>query len=256
MSTLLVDIGNTRIKWARLRGALPGPQRAGMHAGWLARDFQRALGPSLRGVDLVLAVSVAGKRIDRDFSRAVVAVTGRAPRFITSTRRAGGLRNGYREVWRLGADRWVAAIGGFAHAARRGRPVCIADVGTALTIDLVDIGGQHCGGAIVPGPDLMVASLLRQTRGIRRRAGARSSQPAASLFARSTREALGSGAHHAVAALIDRARDQARIATGRTPLMLLTGGAAFEVASLLASPHLLVPDLVLRGLAALSDPVA
>ena len=43
--------------------------------------------------------------------------------------------------------------------------VVIANVGTALTIDAVSASGRHRGGAIVPGPATMVASLLsRHTR--------------------------------------------------------------------------------------------
>jgi type III pantothenate kinase len=255
VTTLLVDIGNTRIKWARLvRGRL-ARQRAAPHAGWTARDFQAALAASLRGVEAVQVVSVAGGRVDRAFTRAVRAASGLAPQFVASTRRAGGVVNGYREVWRLGADRWVAAIGAYAWPGRRGRPVCVVDVGTAMTIDLVDAHGRHQGGAIVPGPGLMVSSLLRETGGIRQRAGGRRARRAVSLFARSTREALDAGARHAVAALIDRARDEARIATGRSPRLLLTGGAAADVAPYLASPHVVIDDLVLRGLAALAAPL-
>jgi type III pantothenate kinase len=253
---LLVDIGNTRIKWARLAGGRLGGQRATAHAGWTTRDFGRALAPSLRGVDAVLVVSVAGAGVDRAFTRAVVAISGVTPRFVTSTRRAGGVLNGYREVWRLGADRWVAAIGAHARPGGRGRPVCIVDIGTAMTIDLVDARGRHRGGAIIPGPALMVSSLLRGTGGIRRRAAGRGPRAVSSMFARSTREALEAGARHAVAATIDRARAEARAATGRSPLLLLTGGAATEVAPYVASPHVVVEDLVLRGLAALAAPLA
>jgi len=256
VTTLLVDIGNTRIKWARLvRGRL-GRQRAAAHAGWTAPDFERALAPALRGVAAVLAVSVAGTRVDRRFARAVRAVIGVAPRFVASTRRACGVTNGYREVWRLGADRWVAAIGGYAHPARRARAVCVVDVGTATTIDLVDVAGRHRGGAIIPGPALMVESLLRETGGIRRRAGGHGPRSAKSLFARSTREALEAGALHAVAAAIDRARLEARAITGAAPLLLLTGGAASEVHPYVGAAHSVIPDLVLRGLAALAAPLS
>jgi type III pantothenate kinase len=255
VTALLVDIGNTRIKWARLVRGRVGRQRAAAHAGWATRDFKRALATSLRGVEAVHVVSVAGARVDRAFARAVVAGCGLTPRFVASTRRAGGVVNGYREVWRLGADRWIAAIGGHAFAGRRRRAVCVIDVGTAMTIDLVDADGRHRGGAIVPGPALMVSSLLRGTGGIRRRAGAGAARGAASLFARSTREALETGARHAVAALIDRAHAEARAETGRAPLMLLTGGAAAEVAASLRVPHTVIDDLVLRGLAALAVPL-
>jgi type III pantothenate kinase len=256
MTTLLVDIGNTRIKWARLARGRLGRQQAAAHAGWKAEDFRGALAQSLRGVTAVLVVSVAGARVDRAFLRAVTAVAAHVrPRFVVSTRRAGGVINGYREVWRLGADRWVAAIGGHAFPERRGRPVCVVDVGTATTLDLVDAGGRHRGGAILPGPALMVSSLLRGTGGIRRRAGGAGRRNAPSLFARSTREALEAGAGHAVAALVERARAEARRATGRTPLVLLTGGGADAVVPYLTGPHTVIQDLVLRGLAALAAPL-
>jgi len=258
VTTLLVDIGNTRIKWARLARGRLGRQQAAAHADWASDDFRRALAAALRGVDAVLAVSVAGPRLDRAFARAVVAAIGHAPTFVASTRRAGGVTNGYRDTWRLGVDRWVAMIGGHAWPQRRRRPVCIVDVGTAMTIDLVDARGRHYGGAILPGPELMVASLLRDTRGIQRRASGRvvRSRGASTLFARSTREALEAGARHAVAATIDRARSEARAATGRAPLLLLTGGAAAEVEPYVKSPHTVIPDLVLRGLAALAAPLS
>lgn len=253
MSTqLLVDVGNTRLKWARLRNGALGRMASAPHAGRRPESYRRLLARALRGVDAVVVVSVAGRAVDRALAAGIVAASGVAPRFVTSTRRAAGVVNGYREVWRLGADRWVAAIGGWHDPARRGRPVCVVDVGTATTIDLVDARGRHLGGVIVPGPELMVDSLLRGTRGIRRRAaGGRRALPA-TPFARSTREALEAGARHAVAALVDRACLAARERTGRRPLLLLTGGAAGAVAPWVHAPHTVTPDLVLRGLAALA----
>src|SRR4029077_2103024 len=116
-----------------------------------------------------------------------------------------GVRNGYAETWRLGADRWVAMLG--AHARYPGRALWVVDVGTALTVDLLDEHGRHRGGLLVPGPALMVESLLRRTAGIRKRAGfgataigrrARAGfgagRPiAAALFGRSTRAGLLAG---------------------------------------------------------------
>ncbi|MCP5339768.1 MAG: type III pantothenate kinase [Sinobacteraceae bacterium] len=251
---LLIDVGNTRLKWARLHGSRLGPMHAAVHAGWSSDDYRRALAPALRDVEAVEVVSVAGARVDRALTRASRVLCRAAPRFVSSTRRAAGVSNGYREVWRLGADRWVAAIGGWHLPARRGRSVCVVDIGTATTIDLVDEQGRHRGGTIVPGPALMVSSLLQGTRGIKRRAvGAAATNVPPVPFARSTRAALEAGAYHAVAALIDRAVDAARQLTGRRPLLLLTGGAAPAIARHVRRPHVVVPDLVLRGLVALVD---
>src|SRR5262245_27637575 len=131
------------------------------------------------------------------------------------------------------------------------RPVCIIAVGTALTLDLVDSRGRHRGGAIVPAPALMKASLLTQTNGIRRRARGGASR--GGLFARSTRAAIEQGSRYAAAAVIDRAVGEARKLLGRPPLVLLTGGGAPALRPLVRTAHIFVPDLVLSGLAALAS---
>lgn len=269
MTVLLVDLGNTRIKWARLGAAGPGRMRAAAHRGWRSADFVRALFPAARGMPAatfrgrrgadrpgarrlveVVAVSVAAPAIERRFVAAVRAATGAAPRFCRSERAAGGVRNGYRDVWRLGADRWVAMVGARACGGRRA--VCVVDIGTATTIDLIDAAGRHRGGAILPGPDLMVAALLRDTGGIRRRAQSSRRRGAAVSFARDTAAALRAGAALATAGAIERAwRDAGRKLGGR-PQLLLTGGAAPAIAARLAPRHRLLPDLVLRGVAVLA----
>jgi type III pantothenate kinase len=252
MSDLLVDIGNTRAKWAVLRGGRLSPARAVVHGGKssVMRAIVRAAPPD---VDNVVAVCVAGSALERALAAAVRARFGVATRFVRSTRRAAGVRNGYRETWRLGADRWVAVIA--AHALARGRAVLVANVGTALTLDAVTGEGRHIGGAIAPAPATMIASLLAGTHGIRRRArGSRAAGAARSrrLFAADTASALESGASYACAALIDRAVAEARKALGRRPLLLLTGGGAAQLRPHVFSPLRVVPDLVLRGLATLA----
>jgi type III pantothenate kinase len=251
MSDLLVDIGNTRAKWAVLRGGRLSPARAVVHGGKASamRALVRAAPP---GVDNVVAVCVAGSALERALAAAVRARFGVATRFVRSTRRAGGVRNGYRETWRLGADRWVAVIA--AHALARGRAVLVANVGTALTLDAVTGEGRHIGGAIAPAPATMIASLLAGTHGIRRRArGSRAAGARARrLFATDTASALESGASYACAALIERAVGEARRALGRRPLLLLTGGGAPQLRPHVSGPMRLVPDLVLRGLATLA----
>jgi type III pantothenate kinase len=194
-------------------------------------------------------VSVAGTRIDRPFAAEVRRRLGFAPEFFRSERRAGGVTTLYSEPWRLGADRLVAAIGAFQLSKHR--PVCVVSVGTTMTLDFVDANGRHRGGAIVPAPDLMIDSLLWGTHGIRRRArGGRGSR---GLFARSTRSAIGEGARFAAAAIADRAVLEARALTGRSPLMLLTGGAAPDITRLIRTRHRYVPDLVLQGLAVIAS---
>ena len=255
MSTLLVDIGNTRAKWAYLTRGGVGRQQAVAHEGWIgARIAKHVLGKPGGGkakagrIERVLVVSVAGKRIDRSFALEARRRLGFAPEFFASQRRVAGVTTMYAEPWRLGADRLAGVIGAY-HLARK-RAVCVISVGTAMTMDLVDERGRHRGGVIVPAPNLMVDSLLTQTHGIRRRA--QGGAAGRSFFARSTRAAIQQGAMYAAASVADRAVAEARATLGQSPLVLLTGGAAPTVRKLLQSPHELVPDLVLRGLAVIA----
>jgi type III pantothenate kinase len=244
-STLLVDIGNTRVKWAVLRDGKQGPMRAAAHekSGLALRALVRG---APRDVGRVLVVSVVDEALTHVLDAAVRRRFGIATEYIGSTRRAFGVTNSYRDTWRLGADRWVSAVGAFALA--KGRAVVVANVGTALTIDAVTARGRHRGGAIVPGPAVMVESLLAGTHGIRRRArGGEAS--VRSLFATDTASALAAGSVFAAAAFIDRAVAEAARAFGGRPVLLLTGGGAATLKRQLASPARLVPDLVLRGLA-------
>ena len=247
--TLLIDIGNTRVKWARLvRGKL-APQHAAAHVGWQSSDFARRVIGAPRGLARVIVVSVASSRTNGALTAAARQRADIKPEFFASERHAGGVTTLYGEPWRLGADRLVAAIGAHRLAARRA--VCIIAVGTALTLDLVDGRGRHRGGAIVPAPTLMKDSLLTQTNGIRRRA--RGGTLKGGFFARSTRAAIEQGSRYAAAAVIDRAVAEARSVLGRAPLVLLTGGGASALRPLIRSTHTLVPDLVLRGLAVLAS---
>jgi len=259
MSTLLVDIGNTRVKWAVLRGARVSRVRAVAHGGRPA-GLGALVRKAPREITAVMAVCVAGMKFERALRAAVRTRFGVRVSFLRSTRSAAGVRNGYRDVWRLGADRWSAVIA--AHALGRLRPVLVANIGTALTLDAVAADGRHLGGAIAPGPSTMIDSLLNGTQGIRRRAqGARPREKRGAgragvgskgIFAADTASALDAGAAHAAAALIDRAAAVARARLRTRPLLLLTGGGAGPLRTYISTPARVVPDLVLRGLAILA----
>jgi type III pantothenate kinase len=253
---LLVDVGNTRVKWARLIDGQMGKQHAAANAGWTAEQYaRRVIGRGWGGDGARIVVSsVAAPRVARMLRAAARTAAAPVPEFVSSQRSAAGVTTEYLDPWRLGVDRFVGAIG--ARHLACGQPVCVVNVGTAMTVDLVDAKGVHRGGAIVPGPALMVDSLLTGTSGIRRRAaGGRSG--VASLFARTTRSAIGQGSLYAAAAVIDRAVEEARAQLGVRPLILLSGGGAADIKPLIRNTTVSLPDLVLHGLAvwALNTPV-
>jgi type III pantothenate kinase len=247
VTLLLIDAGNTRIKWARLKGADLGRAHAAVPADWRAAEYTRRL-IGARPPERILVSSVAGPAIRAPLTR-MARAAGVPISFVSVPPRGAGIRVGYAEAWRLGVDRFSGMVA--AHHLFPGIPVCVAGIGTALTLDLIARSGRHLGGAIIPGPALMVRTLLSGTWGIRRRArgGRRTGH---GPFGRSTRDALEAGAHYAAAALIDRAVDEATTLVRRPPLVVLTGGGAGGVRGLLHSPAVGVPDLVLRGLAVLA----
>ena len=243
MILLLVDIGNSRVKWARFAGGELGEQSAAAHAGWSADQWRATLFQG-EPVDRVLAASVAGGASVTALDAAARAATGRGIERITTQRAAAGVVNGYADPGLLGVDRWLAAIGAY----RRVRSACvIADIGTAATIDVVAADGQHRGGYIVPGPQLMVASLLHGTSDLAA-FSATSPRGARAAFADNTRDAIERGCRVALAAWVGRCLRDAECLEGATPRLLLTGGALPELLPWLDVAGEAVPDLVLRGL--------
>lgn len=266
---LLLDVGNSRLKWAVVHPSVPGVrsplERVMSASGNFTVESLRRSSASLSQVlrrsgpeAHIYVCNVAGPLIERKIRAAAAAQGSRAPRFIRTAASAAGVVNGYVEAWRLGVDRWVALIG--AHHRDPNRNVCIVSIGSAMTIDLLAADGRHQGGSITPGPYLMLEALLQSTAGIRRRAGARSAAaltrgtssteaPAIrGLFARDTRSALMSGCLRACAELIERSLVEGRELLGARPNLIVTGGGASSVLLFLRSRYRRDDDLVLYGL--------
>jgi len=247
---LLIDIGNSCVKWGRLDGASlsmtgsaayrddPGPVIERAAARWPA--------PPAR----VWCVNVAGDAVGARLGERLRTLWPVTVEFVTAESAAGPVRNGY-ENWRLlGADRWLALVGAWVHC--RGA-ACVIDVGTAVTIDFLHADGRHSGGFIVPGAALMARALALGTAGIGM-AGDDEKLSAASSAAlpgpgRNTAAAVSGGSLRAIVALIDNSFCLLRQQDPDARLVI-TGGGAAELAPLLAEPAELRPRLVLEGLAA------
>ncbi|KAB8043110.1 type III pantothenate kinase [Janthinobacterium aquaticum] len=231
---LLIDAGNTRIKWA-----LAAPSAASGH--WLASGAvtHEQLG-TLAGawqrlpISTVLLSNVAGETIGTRL-RAMLPV---APHDFRSQPALAGVRNGYREPAQLGCDRFAAAIG--AHALAPGQAVIVANCGTATTIDAVTADGVFLGGMILPGLGLMASSLAKNTALLPQIADA---APLPAGFADNTADAILSGCLAAQAGAIERA-----VRMHGAGACLLSGGAAPRIAQALALPFRLVDNIVMIGL--------
>ena len=269
MMRLLLDIGNSRLKWALLRQDYRRGQRLATQDAIELGRLQRAAAAWERLLaragtpDAIHVCNVAGPAVERQIRAAAARVGLPVPHFARSMKAAAGVRNGYREPWRLGVDRWTALIG--ARHEHPAKNLCLVGLGTAMTIDLLDAAGRHHGGSLAPGPRLMIESLLEHTAGIRRRAGGRAAAAsfdlvlgaatragAVELFAHDTYAALLAGSRHACASLIEQALSAGRSQLGRQPRLLLFGGAASAITPLLHGRYWRQDDLILRGLAVLA----
>lgn len=238
---LLLDMGNTRLKWAL----------QSQPAGWLARgavDWQPDMTAALESAwaDLprpaaVIAASVVDDRREAQVTRVAERLFACAPDWLHTPASACGVRNAYAEPQRLGVDRFLAMV---AARADGHAPCIVAGAGTALTLDALAADGRHLGGLIAPGPKLMQQSLLDAT------ARVRLDRPGDILeLADNTADAVASGCWQAAAALIERFATRMAPRLGATPTLILGGGDAERLAPLLSIPVQLSQDGVLHGLA-------
>jgi type III pantothenate kinase len=241
---LLVDFGNTRLKWAtQTRAGTLQPGGALAHAGEAPGARLEHAWRALQGIDGVRVASVVAPAQEQALADFVQARFGCALQFVRSPAQALGIRNAYAEPARLGIDRFLALAA--LHAAAPCARVLVS-VGTALTADALGADGVHHGGIIVAAPALMRTALLQATARVGVADGTWQALP------RSTADGVHMGALYAAAGAVDRFRAVAADDLGEMPRLDLTGGGAGELAPLLpdARRH---DDLVLAGLALWSD---
>lgn len=246
---LLIDAGNTRVKWA----LVPSKERsASMLGRWAAAGMVghaqlRQLADAWRGHHIVrvLISNVAGQAMRDKLEQVLLGALGMQPvplEWFASTPSLAGVRNAYRNPQQLGCDRFASAIG--AHALYPDQALIVATCGTATTVDAITGDGVFLGGMILPGLGLMASSLAKNT--------AQLPQVAENLdvrepFADHTDAAIVSGCIAAQAGAIERAV-AAHAHHDHAVRCILSGGAASLIAPHLSVPATIVDNLVLTGL--------
>jgi len=246
VSVLLLDAGNSRLKWGILED---GSIR---RTGHISQDKIRDQGLSVlttklpRRVDVVRASNVAGNSFATRLSGVVGLHCNADIHFARSEKRGWGVTNGYRQPRRLGVDRWVAMIGAWAEV----QSAClIVDAGTAVTLDAINDDGMHLGGQIIPGVDTMLDSLSSATSDIPLiKAAAKQSPSDLKMFGHNTAAAVREGAQNAIAGAIDRAFRTLQ-SNAYNPTIILTGGGASRILGAIETTPTHRPNLVLHGLA-------
>ena len=237
MMNLLVDIGNSRLKWAVMQDgglvtgcALVNQQitRQELVETWKMQTPPECLAiacvSSTPLLELVLAVA-----LELWPTIKIIHVKSEAHAF--------GVYNAYQQPEKLGVDRWLALVAVRNHYQP---PACIVDCGTAITVDLIDADGNHLGGLISPGLTLMKKSLAEGTEALQFYETNYVFGPA-----NFTKAAIYSGTLAAAVGLIEHVLTKQSNAVQ----LILTGGDAEIIATQLSIEPIIDTDLVLRGLA-------
>ena len=149
----------------------------------------------------------------------------------------GSLTIAYKEPLDLGSDRFLAMLGALKHFPDRN--LLIIDVGSALTIDVVNDSGEHKGGLIMPG--------LEALRGSFAKFATNSQYLNSSNLQSSTKEAWLSGTQ---AMLVSSIKEQIIGFESERPngIVILTGGIVRSLISELPETVNYFDNLVLDGL--------
>ncbi len=263
--TLLIDVGNSAIKWAQLSAdGTMQPAHVQLHRtvdGIVERLADRWRSNVARDAPVV-ACNVAEAEVVAAVEEAARMSQLQAVCWLRSQRSFDGpimLANGYRNPAQLGADRWHCMLGACSTLHLRGvtRSLVVVNAGTATTIDCVDADedgagptrfiGKFVGGVIAPGVRLMLESLTRQTAGLPNADAGLSSNVAD--FPDNTDAAIVTGVLDAQAGLVYRIWHRFAVHLIAEPRLILTGGHAEALRARLSMAADIEHNLVLRGLA-------
>jgi len=234
---LLIDSGNSRLKWATYQDG----ELANSHALNNQELNIDKLIDAWKNLSIPKRLAIACVSSILLFDLVQAVATKLWPSIIItqvkSEYHAFGVHNAYLQPEKLGIDRWLALI-----AVRNNyqKAACIIDCGTAITIDFIDAEGNHQGGMISPGLTLMKKSLATSTDLLAFNEENYSIGPA-----KFTEAAIYNGTLSAATGLIEHAITQ------QNPLLtiILTGGDATIIAEQLSFKAIIDLNLVLHGLA-------
>jgi type III pantothenate kinase len=257
---LLADVGNSRIKLARLSEGEAGAAAGGVGLPTVTHrqdldsrrfhpdNLERWLLAAAPGPAVVLVASVSEGAATR-LEAAVAALSATRHRPLRQ-RRVGHadlpLAINLPAPERVGIDRLAAAAAAI-HVKPEGKAAIVVDCGTAATVDLVAPDGTFLGGAILPGPDLMAWSLASGTSQLPTLAEALWASPPR-MPGRATDEAIAAGVGHGFRGAIVRLVSEAARALGGDPVTILAGGWREMVRESLPGA-IEIPDIVLCGIA-------
>ena len=248
--TLLFDVGNTFIKWGLLDELKLVDLGCIRNEDFLAKECDALIELIPPDAGRVIACCVASNNIDAKLTTLIANNYDCLIEYVQSESMAYGIRSGYQDASQLGVDRWVAMI---AAKTQFSGDITVIDLGTAVTIDTIDEFGDHIGGQILPGLQLMLSSLDKKTDRITLPSISNDlTNMKINFWADNTNDAIIFGACNAICGAIERAIICLQ-ENGHSPTVILTGGDALVFKNLMNEGYRHRPNLVLEGLAIIAN---
>jgi len=236
---LLVDAGNSRIKWRLTDGA------QSISSGALPSNEYAHLVEAIGNhpANAACVCSVLGEGTNAQIRQTLEIDLGIArdqQHWLSAPKVGYGIDNDYQPAESLGADRFAALVA--AHH-RQSIDWIVVNVGTAITVDLLGADGHYYGGAIAPGPELMRNALVQGTAGVNIDIAISSLE-----MPTNTKSAVSHGIGTALWGVVEGMLRQSR-RSGKSPSVLLSGGARAFLRPFLDVEVVEVDNVVLEGLA-------
>jgi len=248
--TLLFDVGNTVIKWGLLDELKLVDLGCIRNEDFLAKECNALIKLIPPDAGRVIACCVASNNIDTKLTTLISNNYDCLIEYVQSESMAYGIRFGYQDASQLGVDRWVAMI---AAKTQFSGDITVIDLGTAVTIDTIDEDGNHIGGQILPGLQLMLSSLDKKTDRITLPLISNDlTNMKINFWGDNTNDAIVFGACNAICGAIERAIIYLQ-ENGHSPTVILTGGDALIFKNLMKEGYTHRPNLVLEGLAVIAN---
>lgn len=240
---LLIDIGNTRIKyaWCDHLGKLSPVFVLDnhRHANELIQQSATVTAASVNNIDMTKRFETLAKQLKVPYIE------------ITTQPEYQGITCPYEHPNKLGVDRWLCALA-IAVQQRCGEcapAVAVIDFGTAANCEFM-VAGEYLGGWIAPGFELMRNALVAGTTKV----SADERSPQSVEIGTNTEACVNAGCIAMVSGLVRSAKVQLAQHLPDDSLdteIIATGGTSEALQSLFNAENLplrIVPDLIFQGM--------
>jgi type III pantothenate kinase len=233
----LFDIGNTRTKYCFVEHGHKSQSKAVSNKR-LSNDF---LTEQFSGTTKLLVASVSHTKLTdtiNNWCQQNKVVYQR----VVSEAKKNHVISAYQEPRKLGVDRWLALIG--ASEVLPDKNILIIDAGTATTFDLLAANGQHQGGWILAGVNMLITSVLTNTIQVQ----ANKNEQQSIAFGSNTSENVHNAAWATTVGAVNMAIYQSEHLGITIDEIILTGGNSYLLSSLIDQKNVVIEDLVFMGL--------